>query len=125
MVRVVVVVREVGRLKPDYSVEFDLPEVPAVGAYLSIQRPDKPKPFGEDMIVRKVWWRLSHRETAGVVTGETKPGTVDEIVVECEPALGPYSSDDWRRILDGARDRGEEVEEFEVARFSVRESDLR
>ena len=43
--RVIVIVRESGRLKPDYSLEFDLPDIPAVGSYLSIQRPDKPRPL--------------------------------------------------------------------------------
>ena len=55
MVKINLVVRELGKLKPDYSLDFELPEVPAVGSYVSIQRPDKPKPYGEDVIVRKVW----------------------------------------------------------------------
>jgi hypothetical protein len=74
MVRVNVVVREAGRLKPDYSLDFELPEVPKVGSYISIQRPDKPEPYGEDLIVRQVWWRLWHPETSAVVTGPGKVG---------------------------------------------------
>jgi hypothetical protein len=115
MVDVIIVVREVGRLKPDYSLKFDLPEVPAVGSYVSINRPDVRDPLGEDMIVRKVWWRLFHPVTDGVVDEDQaeRAGVVKEIFVECEPALGPYSSSSWQRALKGRRG----VEEFEVERF--------
>jgi hypothetical protein len=47
-----------------------------------------------------------------------------EIFVECEPALGPYSSDAWRRTMEVAKNRGIEIEKFDVARFSVREKDI-
>jgi len=40
MTRAFVVGREVGKLKPDYSLEFEFPEVPKVGDYISIHRPD-------------------------------------------------------------------------------------
>ena len=125
MVKVNVIVRELGRLKPDYSLDFELPEVPAIGSYISVQRPDKHEPFGEDLIVRKVWWRLKHPETAGFGSQPAKIGSLTEIFVECDPALSPYSSDDWRRLAEGAKSRGVEVEDFEVARVSVRESDLK
>ncbi|MCJ9721130.1 hypothetical protein MOV66_04475 [Agrobacterium sp. SHOUNA12C] len=125
MIRVTIIVREIGRLKPDYSLDFDLPEVPTVGTYISIQRPDKPEPFGEDLIVRKVWWRLDHPETNGFGSGPAKIGSVREIFVECDVAISPYSSDDWRRLAEGAKSRGIEIEEFEVARVSVRESYLK
>ncbi len=124
MVRVIIVVRELGRLKPDYSLDFELPAVPAVGSYISVHRPNKPEPFGEDLVVRKIWWRLKHSETDGFGSTPPKIGSMHEIFVECDQALRPYSSDDWRRLLEGAKNRGVEVEEFEVARVSVRESDL-
>jgi hypothetical protein len=124
MVRVTIVVRELGRLKPDYSLDFDLPEVPNVGSYLSVQRPDKPEPFGEDVIVRKVWWRLKHPETEGFAK-IPKIGALHEIMVECEVALSPYSSDHWRELAEAGKARGVGVEDFEVARVSVRESDLK
>ena len=123
MVRVIVVVREVGKLKPDYSLEFNLPEVPRVGSYISIHRPDKPKPYGEDMIVRQVWWRLEHPETNVIGTEPVKVGSLEEIMVECEPAIGPYASDAWREALEMQSGHAG-IEEFEIARFSVRESEL-
>ncbi len=120
MVRVNLVIREVGRLKPDYSLDFELPEVPRPGDYISIHRPDKPKPYGEDVIVEKVWWQLEHPETSGFGSTAPKIGKLEEITVECKPAIGPYASDHWRDIHKAARERGE-VPEFEVARLSVRE----
>ena len=113
--RVIVIVRESGRLKPDYSLEFDLPDIPAVGSYLSIQRPDKPRPFGEDLIVRAVWWRLDHPNTAA--PGErAKIGTFNEIYVECDMAPGPWSSDHWLQYAEARRKAGDKIEELQVAR---------
>lgn len=120
MTRVIVVVRETGNLAPDYSLEFELPEVPKAGAYISIQRPDTPAPYGEDMIVEQVWWRLQHPETAGFGSGPPKIGGVIEIFVECRPAIGPYSSDHWRDVLKGAQQRGE-VPDLQVARVAIRQ----
>ena len=118
MIRAHVVVRESrGRLKPDYSLEFDFPELPKVGDYVSIQRPDHPQPFGEDLIVRQVWWRLAHPETGPAASKPPKAGSVHEIFVECDAVVGPYSSDDWRRANPGA-------EEMKIERFSVGESAL-
>jgi hypothetical protein len=124
MIKIVVVVREAGRLKPDYSLNFEVPELPREGEYISIQRPDKAEPYGEDMIVSKVWWRLRHPETGMHTEAEhEKTGGVIEIFVECDPAIGPYSSDQWRRVLQAAVSSGK-AEEFKVARFSVGESEL-
>ena len=119
--RVTVVVREAGRLKPEYSLDFDLPGVPLPGSYISIQRPDKPDPYGEDMIVRQVWWRLKHPETGGYGSNPPKIGSLTEIMVECEQAIGPYSSDHWRDMLTARRNNGADVPELEVARLSIRE----
>ncbi len=44
MVRVTVIVREVGDTKPEYFLDFELPSVPAVGDYISINRLDTRKP---------------------------------------------------------------------------------
>lgn len=125
MIEIVLVVRELGNKKPDYSLNFLLPEVPRVGDYISIHRPDKAEPFSEDVVVRHIWWRLEHPETGSMKSPDIENrGSVTEIFVECDPALGPYASDDWRKMMLAARDRGLEVTQFEVARFSVRESDL-
>jgi hypothetical protein len=125
MVKINLVVRELGKLKPDYSLDFELPEVPAIGSYISIQRPDHPEPYGEDVIVRKVWWRLKHPETAASASDPPKIGTLNEIFVECDAAQGPYSSDNWLKVANAGKARGANVEEFEVARFAVRESEFK
>jgi hypothetical protein len=123
MTRVTVVVREVGRLNPDYSLAFELPEVPAVGSYISIHRPDNPEPYSEDMIVKEVWWRLEHPETRSSTSGDEpqKVGSLKEIFVECVQATSPYSADRWRDKLEQRREHGADVPEFDVARVSVRQ----
>lgn len=124
MPKIVLVVRELGRTKPEYSLEFELPEIPKAGDYISISRPDVPEPFSEDVVVRKVWWRLFHPETGGTSSDPQKVGRLTEVMVECDQAIGPYALDRWRDSLEAARERGIEVEEFDVQRFSVRQSDL-
>jgi hypothetical protein len=119
MIKIVLIVREIPKGKPDYSLDFSVPELPRVGDYISVQSPDTPAPFGEDVIVRHVWWRLRHPETrAGTTDKERIGGTVSEIMVECDPAISPYSSDSWRRE-HGARAEEGEIEEFKVKRFVV------
>src|SRR5208283_2859959 len=116
MVQVNIVVREIGKLKPDFSLDFELPEVPAVGSYISILRPDTPEPYGEDLVVRKVWWRIKHPEIKGLDDlAPAKIGSFHEIFVECNQAAGPYSSDNWLSLLDSAKKRGVEIEEFPEA----------
>lgn len=121
MVGVLIVVREVGRSKPDYSLPFELPAVPAVGSYISISRPDTPEPYSEDLVVRHVWWRLHHPETGAAVTGDVKVGSLTELIVECDPAIGPYALDRWRDALEAAEQRGVAVERFGVERLSIRQ----
>jgi len=118
MVEVVVVVREVGSVRPDYSLNFELPEVPRVGSYLSIRRPDHRDPLGEDLVVRKVWWRLFHPVTAGFASDAEaeRKGSLTEIFVECDVALGPYATERWREKVERYRAAGHEIEDFEVSR---------
>jgi hypothetical protein len=126
MTKAHILIREPGKLKPDYSLEFEFPELPKVGDYISIHRPDKPSPYGEDVIVRAVWWRLEHPETRPTVSSDaTRVGKTIEIFIECDVAVGPYASDNWHVLVDAARKRGIEVPEFQISRFSVRESDLK
>lgn len=119
-----IVVREVGRTKPDYSLEFDAPSVPEIGSYISIQRPDA-EHHTEDLVVRHVWWTLHHPETGGYGTNPPKLGSLVEILVECDQAIGPYSRDHWRAGLEAARERGIEVEEFNVSRFALSEAEMK
>jgi hypothetical protein len=115
MFEVTIVVREPGTVETGFSLDFELPEIPRIGEYISIRRLDTREPFGEDVIVRHVWWRLKHPETHGFASSD-KPtiGTLVEILVECDPALGPHSSESWRRSLETAPPGV--VEEFKVSR---------
>lgn len=122
MIRVCIIVREPGLSTPDYSLDFDLPALPQRGDYISVQRPDKPRPYGEDMIVREIWWRLDHPETGGVATTPPKTGKLHEIMIECEPATSPYSSDRWREVVEGQSP--ESAPSFDVQRMILRESEL-
>lgn len=49
MIKFIVVVREIGRLKPDYSLEIEAPALPGVGSYLSVERPDSTYGHTEDL----------------------------------------------------------------------------
>jgi hypothetical protein len=122
MVKVTVLVREVGTLKRDFALDFDLPEIPTVGSYISIQRPEHEADWGEDVVVRKVWWRLKHPETAAVASGPPKFGTVRQIIAECDVATSPWSSDKWLKLADAARAKGINVEAFEVERLNIRQN---
>lgn len=119
MVEVVIVVREFGRKKPDYSLKFELPTLPRPGDYISINRPDHQQPYSEDMIVRHVWWRMHHADTRmyGTDADPEIIGGLTEITVECDIAIGPYATDHWRKYYGSA-------ERFDVARFSVTEGEL-
>lgn len=118
MVEVVVVLREFGRKKPDYSLKFVLPTLPRPGDYISINRPDHRQPYSEDAIVRHVWWRLHHPDTRAFgAEGTEMVGELTEIMVECDIAIGPYATDQWRKSYS-------EAEKFDVARFSVTEGEL-
>jgi hypothetical protein len=126
MVKINLVVREPAKFKPDYFLDFELPEVPSIGSYISIHRPDKPEPYGEDVVVKKVWWRLEHPEIMGSHHADAgKIGSLIEIFVECDIALGPYASDAWREWAAGAKARGATVDKFEVARASITEAELK
>lgn len=120
----IVVVREIGRTSPDYSLEFEAPVLPSIGSYLSIHRPDEVNGHTEDLIVRHIWWRLHHPETGGFGSDPAKVGSVVDIQVECDQAIGPQSLDRWRSTLEAARESGVEVEEFNVSRVAVSEADL-
>jgi hypothetical protein len=71
------------------------------------------------------WWHLHSPETRAVVTGgEPKIGWLKEVMVECDVAVGPYARDQWRDSAEAAKRRGVNVAVFNIARVSVRESDL-
>jgi hypothetical protein len=93
----------------EFSLEFELPSVPQPGSYISITRPDQ-QVGTEDFIVRRNLWHLEHPTTGAY--GEGATGTMRVLGVECEFALGPYSSDEHRRTCDAFERGGREVQDF-------------
>lgn len=126
MVKVILCAREPGDTKVDYSLNFNLPALPQPGDYISVHRSDTKTVHTEDFVVRHVWWMLETPETRAVTpAGEERSGSVTEVMVECEMALGPYATDHWREMMQRFKSRGIAVEEFDVARLSIRERDLK
>jgi hypothetical protein len=112
MVQVTLVVRRAGDVAVNFWLNFEVPEVPRVGDYISIRRLDQREPFGEDVIVRHIWWKLFHPETHAL-SDEPSVGRLVDIFVECDPALSVHSSEAWRRSVESS---GAQVEEFQVSR---------
>ena len=124
-VRVRLYVCEPGERKADFSLAFDLPEVPRPGDYISVHREDKETPHTEDLIVRQVWWSLETTETrTSSSEEEERVGNLREIAVECEMALGPWSTDHWFDKMRQHEANGRTIKRFDVSRLSVRERDL-
>lgn len=81
----------------DYQLAFDLPAIPQPGDYISIRRPDQDGT--EDFIVRRTLWELHYPGTE--VVNDTAIRTPTTIFVECEFAIGPFSSKDHRAAAQG------------------------
>lgn len=85
----------------NYSLDFELPGVPQPGDYISVMRPSEQGT--EDFIVRRTWWSLSYSYPETVIIGD-KPrpcGATKSVMVECEFALGPYSTESHKRSCGG------------------------
>lgn len=84
----------------EYTLEFDLPAVPRSGDYISIKRPGQNGT--EDFMVRRAWWWLWTPEVnAAVIEDEPMIGQVEDLVVECEFAIGPFSDEQHLRTAQG------------------------
>lgn len=87
----------------DYSLEFEVPAIPNPGDYISIRRPitaATERPGTCDFIVRRTWWSLDYpNNDLYQVEGEKVYGATMGIVVECEFALGPWSSEEHKRAV--------------------------
>ncbi len=80
----------------EYSLIIDFPALPRAGDQLSIRRPpDQTDLFAGtiDFIVRSVRWELEYPDNE-IYEDPTDPnvGQTRSIIVECEFALGPFSS---------------------------------
>ena len=102
----------------EYALEMESPAVPGVGDYVTVMRKYQGETpaghFGtEDFIVRRVRWGFTWPDDGKLysASGEEPVGQLDALVVECEMAIGAYSSPAHRR---GA---GREAQEHEASAY--------
>jgi len=86
--------------EPEHSLTFDLPGVPQAGDRVTVSRPGQEG--CSNFIVRRTQWDLgfpgdntSHR------VGEIIIGSTSAITVECSFVVGPYSSEEHKRVAPG------------------------
>ncbi|AXR66613.1 hypothetical protein [Leptospira mayottensis] len=72
----------------DYQLQLESNSIPQPGDYITIKR--KGVDGTEDFIAKRSWWSLSLEKEDGVCK-------VDSVSVECEFALGPFSSENHKR----------------------------
>ena len=117
MINAAIVIREPGRLKPMAWHRVRLPELPRVGDFVTVSLPGDRAPLGMDAVVAAVWWLL---DAAGAnAAGDEPTAELVEVMVEAEPATGPYSSAAWRREMAAARAQGIEVTAFPLRRSVI------
>lgn len=99
----------------DYMLDFELPGVPQPGDYISIQRPKQNGTI--DFIVRRSWWYLDYPndDLYGDVHNLVY-GMARVVVVECEFAIGPASSEEHLRACDIYKHEGK-LQKFEDTAF--------
>lgn len=89
----------------DYSLDMDSPALPQVGDYITVLRhyakgsPPEDYRGTEDFIVRRVRWTFKFPDDGKGFheAGREPVGKIDEVVVECEMAIGTYSSPAHKR----------------------------
>jgi hypothetical protein len=100
----------------DYVLDFDLPAIPRPGDYISVMRPNQSGT--EDFIVRRTWWTLKYPDAPTVQTSTTLVrGTTEDVVIECEFARGPYSSDNHKSACDAYDKKRGTAQEFEASAY--------
>lgn len=105
----------------DYGLTMNMPALPREGDYISVMRanatPSNEDNIGsEDFIVRRVWWQCSYPDDGKAYheAGKEPVGTA-EVCVECEFAIGAYSSPAHRR---GAQSKANyPAKEFEASNY--------
>jgi hypothetical protein len=96
----------------EYSLMMESTAVPQVGDYITVMRqyengpPDDAHIGTEDFIVRRVRWGFNFPDNGQHYheNGQEPVGNVDAIVIECEMAIGAYSSPAHKEGLVGAQE---------------------
>lgn len=99
----------------DYSMDFELPEIPRPGDYITIRRGEKP--YTEDFVVRRTWWSLEYPETEGFTAKEGEHGKFRQAAVECEFAIGPFSSEDHKNACHRYQNKTGQLREFDASMY--------
>jgi hypothetical protein len=92
----------------DYSIPFEIPELPRAGDYIYITRPDQKGT--ENFIVKRTWWNLTFDEKTGT-------GSQTDIWVECEFALSPLSSENHKRACERYQGKTGELKSFDESMY--------
>ena len=127
MVRVRLTFVPPGGGEVDYGLTMEMPSLPREGDYISVMRKkadgtalDGDHAGTEDFIVRRVWWfceftddgQLSHE------AGKEPVGTCQEPNIECEFAIGPYSSVAHKRAAGAYSQQGKgEAKSFDNSNY--------
>lgn len=94
----------------DYSLPMRVPALPREGDYITVMRDPNPMAAKdpsyigtEDFIVRRVWWGFKYPDNGQAYqAGDNQPiGEVSGITIECEFAVGPFSSEAHRSNAPG------------------------
>jgi hypothetical protein len=103
----------------DYSLDFEVPALPRPGDYISVRREDASGRHGtEDFIVRRVWWHLCYPDSLlSRSANDTTTGKTDDVVVECEFARGPFSTEAHKAACDVYAARGKEPKSFDPSAY--------
>lgn len=99
----------------DYSMDFELPAIPRAGDYITIRRGEKPKT--EDFLVRRTWWYLRYPETEGFSAKEGEHGEFYQAAVECEFAIGPFSTEDHTNACHRYKNKTGHLREFDATMY--------
>lgn len=100
----------------DYSMDFEMPAIPQPGDYISIRRGTGP--HTEDFLVRRTWWSLEYPETdenSTVMPGQC--GGFLQASVECEFAIGHFSSEDHKNTCYRYKEKTGHLREFDDSMY--------
>lgn len=117
--RILLVAVPPGGGEAEYSLGMECPAVPSVGDYITVMRnyvngaPSADYNGTEDFIVRRVRWQFTWPDTGAAYhdVDSSPVGEIAEIVVECEMAIGAFSSTAHKR------NAGENAPEHEASGY--------
>jgi hypothetical protein len=102
--RIYLVAVPAGGGEAEYTLTMEVPAIPQVGDYISVLRDYKSGPpsedyaGSEDFIVRRVRWSFTYPDDGTMThTAGQEPVGRGEVYVECEMAIGGFSSKAHKR----------------------------